>query len=156
MHLSHIPQCTIQNIYMHSFLNGVLWDMGQVDCYPRPVLAAGYCSCLRPYVSPSVCHQVCPHHNSSPVPARITKFGSKMQNILVKAPIVLGGNWPWPSRSNLRSKSKFTPFWACPHHNSSLIQARITNFGPEVQNALVKIPIVLGGNWHWPSRSNLT
>ena len=49
-----------------------------------------------------------------------------------------GGDQPWPSRSNLRSKSKFTPFWACPHNNSSPIQARITKFGPEVQNTLVK------------------
>ena len=107
-------------------------------------------------VRPSVRHQVCPRHNSAPVQARITKFGPKMQNTLVKVPIVLGGNQPWPSRSNLRSKSKFTPFWACPHHNSSPIQARITKFRPEVQNTLVKIPIILGGNWPWPSRSNLT
>ena len=47
-------------------------------------------------------------------------------------------------------------FWVCPHHNPSLIQARITKFGPEVQNTLVKIPIVLGGNWPWPSRSSWT
>ena len=26
---------------------------------------------------------------------------------------------------------------ACPHDNSSLIQARITKFGPEIQNTLV-------------------
>ena len=107
-------------------------------------------------VRPSVRHQVCPRDNSSPVQARITKFAPKMQNTLVKVPVVLGGNQPWPSRSNLRSKSKFTPFWVCPHHNSSPIQARITKFGPEVHNTLVKIPIVLGGNWPWPSRSNLT
>ena len=31
MHLSHIPQYTIQNRNVHiSVLNGVLWDMGQV------------------------------------------------------------------------------------------------------------------------------
>ena len=109
--------------------------------------------------SEDVRHQVCPRDNSSPVQARITKFGPKMQNTLVKVPIVFGGNQPWPSRSNLRSKSKFTPFWAYPHHNSSPIQAtwaRITKFGPEVQNTKIKIPIVLGGNWPWPSRSNLT
>ena len=104
-------------------------------------------------VRPSVHHQVCPCDNSSPVQAKITKFGPKMQNTLVKVPIILGGNQPWPSRSNLRSKSKFTPFWACPHHKASPIQARITKFGPEVQITLVKIPIVLGGNWPWPSRS---
>ena len=107
-------------------------------------------------VRPSVRHQVCQRDNSSPVQARITKFRPKMQHTLFKVPIVLGGNQAWPSRSNLRSKSKLTPFWVCPHHYSSPIQARITKFGPEVQNILVKIPIVLGGNWRWPSGSNLT
>ena len=46
--------------------------------------------------------------------------------------------------------------WACPSDNSSTVQARITKFGPEKQNTLVKIPIVFWGNWLWPSRSNLT
>ena len=33
MHLSHIPQCTIQNRNVHiSVLNGALWDMGQMHC----------------------------------------------------------------------------------------------------------------------------
>ena len=45
---------------------------------------------------------------------------------------------------------------ACPHDNSSLIQARITKFGPEMQNTLVEVPIVLGDDRPWPSRSNLT
>ena len=40
---------------------------------------------------------------------------------------------------------------ACPHDNSSLIQARITKFGPEMQNTLV-----LGDDRPWPSRSNFT
>ena len=121
--------------------------------YPRPVLAFGYCRCLRLCVCPCVCQSVrqslaCPRNNSGPVQARITKFGPKMQKTLVKVPIVFGGNWPWPSRSNLISHSEFTPFWACPHHNSLPIQARITKFGPEVQNSLLKIPIVTGDPLH--------
>ena len=64
------------------------------------------------------------------------------------------GNWPWTSRSNVTSKSEFTPFWACPDHNSSPIQVRITKFGPEVENSLLKVPIIFGGIWPWPSRSN--
>ena len=32
----------------------------------------------------------------------------------------------------------------CPHDNSLPVAARITKFVPEVQNTLVKIPIVLG------------
>ena len=96
-------------------------------------------------VCPSIRHQVCQRDNSSPVQARPTKFGPKMRNTLVKVSIVFGGNRPWPSRSNLTSKSKFTPFLTRLHHNSSPIQARITKFGPEVQNNLVKIPVDLGG-----------
>ena len=106
-----------------------------------------------------VCEFVCqslasPQDNSGPVQARLTKFGPTIQKNLVKVPFVLGGNWPWPSRSNLTKKSVFTPLWACLYDNSLPIQARIANIGPEVENSLVKIPMALGGNWPWPSRSN--
>ena len=40
---------------------------------------------------------------------------------------------------------------ACPHDNWSPIQARITKFGPEMQNTLVWVPIVLGDDWPWSS-----
>ena len=36
--------------------------------------------------------QACPHHNSSPLQARITKLGSEMQNTLIKLPVVLWAN----------------------------------------------------------------
>ena len=94
--------------------------------YPRPVLAFGYCHRLRLCVCPCVRVSVyqslaCPRDNSSAVHARITKFGWETQNTLVKMPIIFGGDWPWPSRSNLTWKSKFTSFWACPHDNFSLV-----------------------------------
>ena len=120
--------------------------------YPRPVLAFGYCRCLRLCVCPCVCQSVC---QSWPVQARITKFGPKMQKTMVKVPIVLRDNWPWPSRSNLTWKWEVTPFWASPYHNSLTIQARTTKFGPEVQNSLVKIPIVLGVDWASHVKFNL-
>ena len=44
---------------------------------------------------------------------------------------------------------------ACLHDNSSPVQGRITKFGPEKQNNWVKITI-LGGDWPWPSKSNIT
>ena len=64
--------------------------------YPRPVLAFGYCRCLRLCVCVSVCLSVCqslvcPCNNLGPVQARIAKFGPKMQKTLVKVPIVFGG-----------------------------------------------------------------
>ena len=153
MHLStdnFCPKVCFKLIYMKSNSlaprQNVCHFRSKVFNYPRPVLAFGYCRCLRlcVCVRQSVCQSLaCPRDNSGPVQARNTKFRSHVQNNLVKVPIVLWSNWPWPSRSDIGSKLKFTPFWACPHHNSSPIQARITKFGPEVQNTLVEIPIVL-------------
>ena len=116
---------------------------------------ASVCVCV--CVCLSVCQsRVCQRDNSSPVQARITKFGVQMQKTLVNVPIVLRGDRPWPSRSNLTWKSNFTSFWACPYHNWSLVQARITKFGPDMHLSEVKIPIDLGVDRTWSSRSNFT
>ena len=52
----------------------------------------------------------CPHDNSSAVQARVTKFGTEVQNTLVIISMTLGDDQPWPSRSNLIWKSNFTSF----------------------------------------------
>ena len=133
------------------------------DFYPRPVLAFGYCRCLRLCVCVclsvclSVCQsRVCPRDNSSPVQARIAKFRAQMQNTLVKVPIVLWGDRPWPSMSNLTWKSNFTSFWACPDDNLSSVQAKVTKCGPKMHLSMVKIPIDLGVDQPWSSGSILT
>ena len=132
--------------------------------YPRPVLAFGYCRCLRLCVCVCVCLSVClsvcqslacPCDNSGPVEARIAKFWPKMQKTLVKVPIVLRGNWPWPSRSNLTSNSKWTPFWACPNHYSQPILVRISKYGQQMHFSTVKIPVNSGLDWPWTSPSFL-
>ena len=121
-----------------------IWSHHQ-DCifdsllfYQRPVLASGYCRCLR--LSVCLCvrqPRACPRHKSSCVQARTTKFGQKVQNNFVKVPIVLGGDWPWPSMSNLTWKAKFTPFWVYPRHNSPSIEARTTKFEQKMQTNLL-------------------
>ena len=126
----------------------------QIHFYPRPVLAfawilslpASVCLCV--YQS-----RACPHDNSPLVQARITKFGTKVQKTLVKVPIVFGHDRFWPSRWNLTWKSNFTSFWACPPHNSSAVQARITKFGPQMHLSTVTIPINFGLDWFWSSLS---
>ena len=70
--------------------------------------------------------------------------------------MVLGGHRPWPSRWNLTWKLNFTSCWACPHDSLAPVLARITKFEPEMHFSTVKIPIVLGVDRPWPSRSNLT
>ena len=97
----------------------------------------------------------CPSDNSSTVQARITKFGPEKQNTLVKIPIVFWGNWSWPSRSNLTSNSKLTPFWASPNHYSPPILVRISKFGQQMHSSTVKIPVNSGLDWPWTSPSFL-
>ena len=135
---------------------GALTFLGINDFYPRTVLAFGYCRCLRLCVSVCVCVCVCACVCQSVCQSLTCPDNSrpKVQNNLGKDPIVLWSDRPWPSRSNLRLKSKLTQFWACPHHNSSPIQTRITKFGPDVQYTLVNIPVIVEGDWPWPTRSN--
>ena len=67
-----------------------LYQGFHVFFYPRPLLASGNCRCM----CLCVCvyqSLACPHDNSSPAQARITKFGAEKQNTLVKIPIVEGG-----------------------------------------------------------------
>ena len=97
----------------------------------------------------------CPHDNSSPVQARITKFGPEKQNTLVKIPIVFGGNWPWPSRSNLTSNSKLNPFSVFPNHYSPPILVSISKFGQQMHFSTVRTPVHSGLDWPWTSPSFL-
>ena len=117
--MHYVLSCGLMRLNITIFTPGQFWPSG--------IVIAFVCVCL----CQSVCQSlVCLRDNSGPIQARIIKFGPKVQNNLVRIPIVLWGDWPWPSRSNIRSESKFTPFWACPHYNSSPIQAGITKFGP--------------------------
>ena len=82
---------------------GQFWHPGIVVVY------------LCPSIRPSVRHQVFPRDNSSSIRARITKFEPYVLETLVKIPVVFfcfffwggGGDWLWPSRSNVTSISKF-------------------------------------------------
>ena len=65
------------------FTRGQFWPSGIVVA----------CVCLSVCVSVCVCVRqpwACPRHKSPRVQARTTKFGQKVQNNLVKVPIVLG------------------------------------------------------------------
>ena len=69
--------------YTNYFTRGQFW--------PSAIVVACVCVCVSVCVCQSMCQSLaCPRDNSGPVQARITKFGPKMQNTLVKVPIVLG------------------------------------------------------------------
>ena len=74
-----VCRCPYRHIYM-SF-------------YPRPVLAFGYCRCLRLSVCVSVCVRqpwACPRHKSPRVQARTTKFGQKVQTTWLRSLLFWG------------------------------------------------------------------
>ena len=56
------------------------------DFWPTGIVIACVCVCVSVYVPTFAC----PSDNSSHVPARIAWFRQKMQNILLKVPIVWG------------------------------------------------------------------
>ena len=114
-------------------------------------LPASVCVCVRPCVNQELVRAIThdPYQLGSP------NLDCKCKRPWLRSLLFWGGDWPWPSRSNWTSKSKFTPFWACPRDNSSPGQARATKFGPEVLNTLVKIPVVLGGDLAWLVKLNL-
>ena len=135
--------------YRCIFTRGQFWPSG--------IVVACVCVCVCLSVCLCVCQsRVCPRDNSSPVQARITKFGAQMQNTLVKVLIVLWGDRPWPPMSNLTCKSNFTSFWDCPDDNLWSVQAKVTKFGPKMHLSTVKIPIDLGVDQPWSSGSILT
>ena len=127
----------------------VIFTRGQF--WPSGIVVACVCVCV------CVCLCVrqswaCPSDNSSTVQARITKFGPEKQNTLVKIPIVFWGNWPWPSRSNLTSNSKLTPFWACPNHYWPPILVRISKLDWPWTSPSFLIPKLIFlhcGGVHW-------
>ena len=116
----------------------LLFTRGQF--WPSGIVVACVCPCGRQ-------SRACPRDNLSLIPARITKFEPDMQNNLVNIPIVLGVDWPWPSRWNLTWKSKFTQFWACPHDHSPPVEVRISKFWPIMHLSSVNIPVNFGIDW---------
>ena len=136
-------------IHLRKFVWFILWNGIIVFCYPRPVLAFGYYHCLRLWVCVSVC--VCQSQCVRTITHHTFKLGSPNLDQRCKTPwfrslLFWGDDRHWPSRSNLTWKSNLTSFWACPHHNASAVQARITKFAPQTHLSTVKIPI---NDWTW-------
>ena len=125
-------------------------SLGHNGFYPRPVLAFGYCRCLRLSVSPSVTKFVraITHY---PFKLGSPNLDQRYIRPWLRNPIVSWDDWSWPSRSNWTPKSKFTPFWDCPCHNSPPIEVTISKFGTKMHLSTVQNPTNFGLDWNWSS-----
>ena len=128
----------------------------RVPYYPRPVLAFGYCRCLRLYV----CVRLCVNHKFVRAITHHTfQLGSANLDHRCKRPWL---RYPLCLRvidldlqGQISLQSQNLPHFELVRDNSSPVQVRTTKFGPEVQNTLVKIPVVLGVDWTWHVKFNL-
>ena len=131
--------------YMYSWNSTLcIWTFQEIIL---PKASFGFRALSLPaYVCLSV--HLCVNHlfvrdNWGPVQAWITKFGPKVWKTFPMISDVLWGiDLELQGQIKLKTIFKLTPFWACPYHNSSPVQARITKFGPEWHNSAVKTPVV--------------
>ena len=135
----------------------IIFTRGQF--WPSGIVVACVCVCVCVFVCLSV--RLCVNHLLVRAITRdLFKLGSPNFDQRCKRPwlrslLFWGGNWPWPSRSNLTSKSEFTPFWGCLDHYSPPILVRISEFGQQMYFSTVKIPVNSGLDWPWTSPSFL-
>ena len=125
------------------FTQGQFWPSGIVVACVCVCVSVCLCVCLSVCLSVRLCVN---HLLVRGITRDLFKLGSPNLDQRCKRPwlrslLFLGGDWPWPSRSNLTSKSEFTPFWACPDHYSPPILVRISKFGQQMHLITVKIPV---------------
>ena len=96
-------------------------------------LAFGYCRCLRLSMCVSMCMSMCQPwtclcHNSSPVQARVTKFGPEVQNTLVKIPIIIR-----PASTKLKGGYTGISLSVCPSVRLSFLVVIDPNLSGKIQ-----------------------
>ena len=123
--------------------------------WPSGIVVACVCVCMCVCVCVSVNHELVRAIIHQPFKLGLPNLVQRSKTPWLRSLLFFGGNWPWPSRSNLTSNSKLTPFWACPNHYSPPILVRISKLGQEMHFSTVKIPVNSGLDWPWTSPSFL-
>ena len=119
--------------------------------WPSGIVVACVCVCV--CVCLSVC--VCVNHllvcaiTRDPFKLGSPNLDHRCKRPWLRSLFIFGGDWSWPSRLNLASKSKFTPFWTCPCHNSPLIEVTISKFGTKMRLSTVQILTNFGLDRNW-------
>ena len=132
------------------------------NCYPRPVLAFGYCRCLRV----CMCVYVCVSVNHELVRAIIHqpfKLGSPNLDQRCRRPwlrsLLFCGVIDDDLQGPIELEIKIYPIlglWVCPGDKSIPNKVRLSKFGPKMHLSTVKVPFDFGIDWSWSSVSLLT
>ena len=134
MHIFCHPKVRIQ------FIRDQFWP----SCIVLTCICPPMCACQpRP----------CPRCNLLPVQSRFTKLGT-VQTPWLRS-YCLGGWLTMTLKVHWNLKIKKSPFWTCPLDKSSPIEVWICKFGTKMPLSILKIPIYLELDWHWPASSCL-
>ena len=124
----------------------------KVNFYPRPVMAFGYCRCLR------VCVRVCLSVNHQLVRAithQLFKLESPNLDQRCKRPwlrsLLLLGTIDLELQGQIELKSQNLPHFELVRAMSPPIEVSISKFWPKVHLSTVKVPIEFGLDWPWCS-----
>ena len=131
------------------------------DFYPRPVLAFGYCRCL--HLCVCVCLSVCLCVNREFV-RTITGHPFKLESPNLEhrcktpwlRPQLFLGVIDLNLQGQIELESRILPHFELVHMITCHLFRLVTKFGPKMHPSTGKIPIDLGVDRPWSSRSNLT
>ena len=113
-------------------------------------LPASVCVCVRVCVSLCVNHLLVRAITRDPFKLGSPNLDQRCKRPWLRSLLFIGGQLTLTFKVKFNLKVWIYCILSLFAHYSLPIQARITKFGPEVQNSLVKISIVLGGIWPWP------
>ena len=150
--LIHAPTSMVNQLNHH-------WSWGRGDkfgpifFYPRPVLAFGYCRCLRVCVCLSINHQLVRAITHQPFKLESQNLDQRCKRPWLRSLCFLG--WltlNFKVKSYLKVKiypSLSLSVWSPP------TEVSISKFGPKMHLSTVKVPIDFGLDWPWCSVSFL-
>ena len=111
--------------------------------------ASCLCVCVHLSVRPSITKLVCAMTHD-PLKLGSWNLDQRCKTAWLRS-LLLFGTIDLDLQGQIQCQNQILPssgFEVCLYHNSSPIQARITKFGPQVQNTLLKTPVAFGSDHH--------
>ena len=122
----------------------IIFTRGQF--WPSGIVVACVCVCVSLCVNHLLVHAI----TRDPFKLGSPNLDQRCKRPWLRSLLFIGGQLTLTFKVKFNLKVWIYRILSLSAHYSLPIQARITKFGPEVQNSLVKISIVLGGIWPWP------